>query len=278
MRLVTLRREDGERAAIEESAGVVRLLPHRDVGEVLASGEGWQQRARADAGPATHVAEADFAPVVPRPGKVVCVGLNYRAHVEEGGREPEPYPTLFAKFSNALIGPYADIQLPADSERMDWEAEIAVVIGARCRRVDAASAHEVIAGITAMNDVSARDWQRRTTQWLQGKTFEGTAPLGPALVTLDDMPALDGIVVRCMVNGEVVQESVSGLMLFPIRQLVEYVSRIVTLEPGDVIATGTPSGVGAAANPPRFLAEGDVVTTEVGGVGNCVNTCRAATL
>ncbi|MCU1457888.1 MAG: Acylpyruvate hydrolase [Actinomycetia bacterium] len=243
-----------------------------DVGQLLATPD-WREAATAD-GPHRDDRELDYAPLVLRPNKIVCVGLNYRTHIQEMGRELPLFPTLFAKFSAALIGAHDDIVLPAVSEEMDWEAELGVVIGARTRDIAPDDAHRAIAGYTVVNDITARDWQYRTLQWLQGKTFESTTPVGPHLVTSDEVNSdARGLRITCEVNGETVQDADTSDLVFGPSALVSYISTFVTLEPGDIIATGTPGGVGHARTPPRFLQEGDEVVTVIQGVGECRNPC-----
>jgi acylpyruvate hydrolase len=274
VRLATIRqggstaavRVDGERATAVDGAA--------DVG-VLLSDPGWRARAAAASGATHEVASLDFAPLVPRPDKIVCVGLNYRNHILEMGRELPEFPTLFAKFRSSLIGAHDEIELHPAIKSLDWEAELAVVIGSSVRDADEEQARAAIAGYAVLNDVTARDWQNRTLQWLQGKTFEHSTPVGPCLVTADDYDGTSGT-ITCTVNGETMQESdVSDLVFDPIA-LVSYISTIVTLLPGDIIATGTPGGVGAARTPPQFLAAGDVVVTRIEGLGELQNTCSGS--
>jgi acylpyruvate hydrolase len=272
VKLTTLRTATGTRAARIDGDEAVELAAP-DVGTLLAE-ENWAARAKED-GPRHRV--DDLAPVVPRPGKIFCVGLNYRTHILEMGRELPEFPTLFAKFADALIGPADPIALTAESAAVDWEAELAVVVGAPVRTATTIEAEQAIAGFAVLNDVTMRDWQYRSVQWLQGKTFEATTPLGPWLVTPDELPGgvrptLD---LRCVVDGEVVQEANTGDLVFDPVALVEYISRIVTLRPGDVIATGTPGGVGHARKPPRYLSEGSVLVTEIEGLGSQRNVVRA---
>jgi acylpyruvate hydrolase len=239
------------------------------VGTLLAD-PGWRQRAEAADGPTHRAGTLDYAPVVPRPGKIVCVGLNYRTHIEEMGRELPRYPTLFAKFPEALIGPYDDLVLPAESDAVDWEAELAVVIGERVRHAGEDGARAAIAGYAVLNDVSMRDWQFRTSEWLQGKTFEATTPFGPHLVTTDEV-APDAQIV-CELDGEVVQSSrISDLVFDPV-QLIRYISTVLTLSPGDVIVTGTTGGVGHARKPPRYLRPGQKLVTRIAGIGELVTS------
>jgi acylpyruvate hydrolase len=220
-------------------------------------------------------AQADFAPVVPRPGKIICVGLNYRSHILETGRELPDYPTLFAKFADTLLGARDDLVLPSVSERVDWEAELGVVIGRPVHRATSAEAAAAIAGYTVVNDVSMRDWQRRTMQWLAGKAFERSTPAGPYLVTPDEVGDAADLEVRCEVDGVVMQQSRTSDLLFSPADIAAYASQIITLKPGDLIVTGTPSGVGDARKPAVYLKPGNVLRTWVEGLGECVNRCVA---
>lgn len=242
-----------------------------DVGAVLASSGGLAAAATAE-GRRRSAAGAVFATLVPRPSKVVCVGLNYRNHIKEMGRDLPEYPTLFSKFADTLIGARDAVQRPAETEAFDWEAELAVVIGRRVRRADEAEAVAAIAGFTVLNDITCRDWQFRTREWLQGKNWDSTTPVGPCLVTADEAggprPALG---IRCEVNGRVMQQDSTGDLLFDPVALVRYVSAMVRLNPGDIIATGTPGGVGHAREPQVFLQPGDTVVTEIDGLGRLEN-------
>jgi acylpyruvate hydrolase len=270
MQLVTIRTPSGTAAGRIDGEQVV-ILPFGDVAELLASGDDWQSRAAED-GRRVPLAGADLAPVVPNPSKVFCVGLNYLRHVLEGGGEVPSHPTLFAKFPDSLTGPHDDIVLPAASEGTDWEAELVVVIGRTVRTSDPEVAAAAIAGFTVGNDVSMRDWQRRTAQWLQGKCWDSSSPVGPALVTLDEVgdPRPD-LAVSCLVDGEVMQDARTSDLLFDPVDIVTYASTVVTLRPGDLIFTGTPEGVGAARTPPVFLQDGQVVTTRIERLGEMVN-------
>jgi len=274
MRLVTIRTANGTRAGRVDGGRVVEL-DATDVGALLARPD-WAEFAGADGGAASRALDdADLAPVVPWPSKIICLGLNYASHIKEMGHELPRYPTLFAKFPGTLIGARDAIQLPRVSEQVDWEVELGLVIGRRARNVSVEEAPAAIAGYTVVNDVSVRDYQRRTSQFLSGKIFERTTPVGPAVVTLDELP--DGgadLVVRCEVDGELMQESRTSDLLFGPAEIISYVSEIITLEPGDLIATGTPAGVGAARTPPVWLRAGQVVRTVVEGVGECVNRCE----
>jgi acylpyruvate hydrolase len=242
-----------------------------DVGAVLSSDAGLDTAAAAE-GQRFAASDVTFAPLVPRPSKVVCVGLNYQKHILEMGRDLPEFPTLFNKFSDTLIGAYDDVRRPVETEQFDWEAELAVVIGRQVRRADTAEAETAIAGFTVLNDVTCRDWQFRTREWLQGKNWDSTTPVGPFLVTTDELggerPALD---IRCEVNGRVMQHDNTGDLLFDPVELVSYISTMIRLNPGDIIATGTPGGVGHARDPQVFLQEGDTILTEIDGVGRLEN-------
>lgn len=274
MKLATLRTPTGTRAVRVDADGY-RDLGSPDLGTLLAEPD-WQNHAAAGTG-ATHPKGAEFAPLVPKPGKIVCVGLNYRTHILEMGRDLPQYPTLFAKFADSLIGAGDAITLPPESEQVDWEAELAVIIGTPVRRADAEQAEKAIAGFTVCNDVTTRDWQYRTKQWLQGKTFDATTPLGPVMVTPNE---LDGgvtpaVSISTTVNGETMQKSNTSDLVFGPVELVRYLSTITTLNPGDIIATGTPGGVGHARTPPRYLTDGTRLITDTGGIGTTDNTAKA---
>jgi acylpyruvate hydrolase len=198
-------------------------------------------------------------PPVTRPGKIICIGLNYRAHAEEQGAEPPETPTFFAKFRNALAAPGAAVPLPPWSERVDYEAEVAFVIRDRCKDVAEADAMDHVAGYTLLNDLSARDYQFKTPQWMPGKTFDGAAPCGPALVTPDEAGPHDKIEIELTLNGELMQKSSTADLVHPVPTLIAYLSKLMTLQPGDVVATGTPAGVGNLRDPKVWLKPGDEV-------------------
>jgi acylpyruvate hydrolase len=273
MRFATIRTDQGTTAA-RLDGDVLVPLEATDVGEMLAGGGEGPGRPRAGAQP-VPAAEADFAPVVTRPGKVICVGLNYRAHILETGRELPEYPTLFAKFADTLLGPRDDLVLPSVSDRVDWEVELGVVIGSPVYRATTEQAAAAIAGYTVVNDVSMRDWQARTLQWLQGKMFEHSTPAGPYLVTPGDVGDAADLEVRCEVDGEIMQQSRTSDLLFKPAEIVAYASQAITLRPSDLIATGTPGGVGNARKPPVYLRPGNVMRTWIEGLGECVNHCVA---
>jgi acylpyruvate hydrolase len=274
VKLATIRNGGATAAVRIDDDRAVEIPGAGDLGELLAQSD-WRQRARSASGAGHDLGGLVYATLVPRPDKIVCVGLNYRSHILEMGRELPEYPTLFAKYRSALIGAHDDIAMPGVVTQLDWEAELAVIIGAPARNVSVADASGAIAGYSVLNDVTARDWQGRTLQWLQGKTFEGSSPVGPWMVTSDQADGSAGE-ITCEVNGETMQKSDIGDLVFGPAELVAYISSIVTLLPGDVIASGTPGGVGAAMKPPRFLSSGDVVVTRIQGIGECRNVCRPA--
>lgn len=272
MQFVTVRTEDGTRAGRVEDDEIV-LLDHADVKSVLKSQE---LSAGSDADAATiPLADADLAPVIPHPDKIICVGVNYRDHIEEMGGTPPDYPTYFAKYARALIGPHDDITLPdpETSTKIDWECELAVVIGSPVRHASASEALDAIAGYSILNDVSVRDWQRHTSQFIRGKTFEGLTPLGPALVTRDEIGDGSGLTISTTVDGEVKQQSNTSSLIFNVIDIVQDLSKILTLDPGDVIATGTPGGVGAGRRPQEWLTPGATMTTTIVGLGQLINRC-----
>lgn len=206
---------------------------------------------------------------IPDPGKVVCLGLNYAKHAKEGGHEVPDYPSMFLRCTTSLIDPGAPMVVPRCSERLDYEAELMVVIGKRCRHLTESRALDAVFGYTLFNDGSVRDYQKRTAQWTAGKNFDGTGPVGPWIVTADELPpGADGLRIRSLVNGRVMQDANTSTMLFNVARTIAILSEIMTLEPGDMIATGTPEGVGHARKPPVWLRPGDEVTVEVERIGS----------
>ena len=218
-------------------------------------------------------ADLERRAVVPRPGKVICVGLNYASHIEETKRERSDYPVLFTKFATTLTGPYADIPLPPESEAIDYEGEVVVVIGESGRRVPPERALELVAGYAVANDVSMRDYQYKSHQWLQGKAWDASTPVGPDLVTLEEIT--EPLALRTFVNGEKTQDATTDLLIFDVATLVSTVSEFAAVQPGDLILTGTPGGVGYRREPQLLLKDGDVVVVEVDGVGRIENRCVA---
>ena len=271
MRLATVRIGASATQAARIEGETAVLLSASDLGELMRNPD-WRSAAAAESGREVAVADVAFVAPIATPGKVVCIGLNYRAHILEMGRELPSVPTLFAKYADALIGPRDDIVLPRESEAMDWEGELAVVIGSTVRRADADAARAAIAGYTILNDVTARDFQYRTSQWLQGKTFESSTPFGPVVVTPDEFDP--DARITTLVDGEVVQNATIADLVFGPVDLVSYISTILSLRPGDVIATGTPAGVGQGMSPKRYLADGTRLTTRIDGIGELENICR----
>ncbi len=215
--------------------------------------------------------DVTLLPVIPSPQKIICIGVNYADHAAETGQAPPPYPTVFAKFANTLAASGDPIVLPSASTMPDYEGELAVVIGRPGRQVTEQDALDYVAGYTAFNDVSARDFQGHTSQWTMGKSPDTFGPLGLALLTADEIPDPQKLELRTTVNGEVLQQASTADMVFTVRQLIAYLSQTMTLLPGDVIATGTPSGIGAARTPPRFLRPGDTVVISIDDVTELAN-------
>jgi 2-keto-4-pentenoate hydratase/2-oxohepta-3-ene-1,7-dioic acid hydratase in catechol pathway len=216
-----------------------------------------------------------FAPV-PRPGKIVCVGLNYRDHAEESGLAVPKVPVIFSKFSTCVIAPGEPVVIPTTSDRVDYEAELAIVIGRRAKHVPAARAYDFVLGYTAFNDVTARDFQFGDGQWQRGKSCDTFAPMGPTIVTTDEIPDPHRLRISLALNGAVMQESNTDQLIFSVPQMIEFISASITLEPGDVIATGTPAGVGFARKPPVFLKPGDVMDVNIECIGGLGSTVAAA--
>jgi acylpyruvate hydrolase len=223
---------------------------------------------------ALALASVSLGPPIPDPEKILCMGLNYRDHAEESGLPLPKVPLFFAKFRNSLIGPADEIVLPAASEQVDYEAELAVVIGRRCRDVPTEQALDCVAGAMAFNDVSARDLQLQVSQWTVGKAIDTFAPCGPALVLLDEISDLQALGIRARVNGQMLQDANTSLMVFGVAEAIAFLTSVMTLEPGDIIATGTPAGVGMARDPQVWLHDGDVVEIEIDGIGTLRNPVR----
>jgi acylpyruvate hydrolase len=273
MRFATIRTPEGTTAARLDGDMLVPLAA-ADVGELLAaqSAGGATVPERPGDNP-VPAGVASYAPVVPRPSKIICVGLNYREHILETGRELPEYPTLFAKFADTLMGARDELRLPALSDRIDWEVELAVIIGRPVYRASRDEAAAAIAGYAVSNDVSVRDWQRRTVQWLQGKAFQHTTPVGPFLVTGDEVDDAADLDIRCEVDDAVMQQSRTSDLLFKPADIAAYASQVITLQPGDLLLTGTPGGVGNARKPPVYLRPGQTMHSVIEGLGACVNRC-----
>jgi acylpyruvate hydrolase len=273
MKLATLQDDHGTHAVVVVEDRVVNVGDFADVGALLRAGErGWEaaRGAVASTNGLPFRSSALRAPVL-APGAVVCVGLNYRSHILEMGRSLPEHPTLFAKLPRSLTGPNDEIVLPAPSERVDYEAELAVVIGKGGRDIGRDAAWEHVAGLSILNDVTARDYQRRSLQWFAGKTFQDSSPWGPWLVTRDEVGDLATRELALWVNGEERQRANLGDLVFDVPTLVADLSTIVELAPGDIIATGTPGGVGEPQE--SFLGEGDRVVIRIDGIGELANVC-----
>ncbi|HEY2601033.1 MAG TPA: fumarylacetoacetate hydrolase family protein [Thermoleophilaceae bacterium] len=274
------------RLARAEVNGMPRVLIENGGGHELATvgGSGYDDlpallAANGEIEPGGEVQAGEVLPVVGRPGKVICIGLNYRAHAAESGAPPPDYPMLFPKWHTSLTGPYDDVPLPPESAKVDWEAELALVFGRRARRVSAEAAGDYVFGYAAANDVSMRDFQRHTTQYAAGKAWDRATPLGPVVVTADELGgASPDLAISGRLNGETVQDSRTSDLIFGVPELIAYITTAMTMEPGDVVLTGTPSGVGNAMEPPRFLGDGDVYEVEIEGIGTLRNTFRAESL
>lgn len=257
-----------------KSAGFSSLL------DIIEQGPAGRSRVEAwiASSPATDripLATARLLAPIPRPPKIICIGLNYRDHAKECGAEIPTVPTMFAKFPTAVLAPGADIVLPANSKEPDYEAEFAVVIGKGGRYIKQDRWKEHVFGYTNLNDVSARDYQMATSQWMIGKTFDTFAPFGPAIVTADEIADPHALDIQMIINGEILQNSNTSQLVFQIPYLIEHLSSVFMLEPGDIISTGTPGGVGEAKNPPRWLRPGDNVVVRIAGIPELRNGVRA---
>ena len=270
MRLVTYDAGAGPRTGILDGDRVSGAF-EGDVAALLR-GPGIDALADGAAGSeSVALGDVDLLSPLLTPGKIVCLGLNYRSHAEEAGLEAPATPTFFAKYPNALAAPGAEIPLPRYSEKVDYEAEVAFVIGSRCKDVPEEDALGAIAGYTLLNDLSARDYQFKTPQWLPGKVFDGSAPCGPALVTPDEAGAHDAIAIRLDLNGETMQDASTADLIHSIPAVVAYLSMLMTLEPGDLVSTGTPAGVGSVRKPRVWLQPGDDVVIESPTLGRLAN-------
>jgi 2-keto-4-pentenoate hydratase/2-oxohepta-3-ene-1,7-dioic acid hydratase in catechol pathway len=245
----------------------------KSVVEILAGGKKVQAAvakacAKPKAGATVSAKSAKYLPPIPNPGKILCIGLNYRKHAEETGNPIPPYPIVFCRFNNTLTPHNGKMPLPSHSSQLDWEAELTIVIGKKCRNVPKEKALGVIAGYACFNDGSLRDWQFKGSQWTLGKNFDGSGGFGPDIVTADELPP-GGAPLRIMtrVNGEVMQDSNTDDLIFDVPTLVHEISKVMTLEPGDIIITGTPSGVASGRKPPNWLKVGDVCEVEIEKIG-----------
>jgi 2-keto-4-pentenoate hydratase/2-oxohepta-3-ene-1,7-dioic acid hydratase in catechol pathway len=265
MRLVSYRSEEGICAGVQTVddildagalLGETPLSLRRLIEESLLEELAELAKVESDVEPASVIR---LLPPVPDPDKIVCIGLNYRSHAAEAGIDPPEQPTFFAKFRNALAPDGATVALPAASEKVDYEAEVAFVVGQRCKEVDPAEALDAVAGYMLLNDLSARDLQFATPQWMPGKVFDGSAPCGPALVTPDEAGPPDELSFALELNGERMQDASTSDLIFSVAELIARLSRWMTLEPGDIVSTGTPSGVGSVREPRVWLRPGDEI-------------------
>ncbi|EJN40401.1 2-keto-4-pentenoate hydratase/2-oxohepta-3-ene-1,7-dioic acid hydratase [Pseudomonas sp. GM84] len=256
-------------------AGAVLGHRYADLRSLLNSGEGLAELASLRDAPALNVQQVQWLPVIPNPDKVLCVGLNYLKHIIETGREVPKHPTLFTRFASAQVGHDQPLILPKASTAFDFEGELAIVIGKAGRHISKANALVHIAGYSLFNDGSIRDWQKHTLQFTAGKNFVGSGSFGPWLVTTDEIADINSLTLETRLNGTVVQREGLDDLLFKIPDLIEYISTFTELLPGDVIATGTPGGVGAFRTPPLWMKPGDVVEVEVEGIGTLKNTVNA---
>jgi acylpyruvate hydrolase len=270
MRLVAYSVAGERRLGIEAADGIQDLTGTtgaRDVGELLASGAD-----PARDGNVFELGSAQIHAPVRRPGKIICVGLNYHDHCREQSIDPPPYPMLFSKFANAVADPGASVTRPIATEQLDLECELAVVIGRRASRIGRDEARDAVFGYTILNDITMRDLQREDHRWLRAKGSDGFAPIGPVVVTADELPEAGSLRLRSSVNGETWQDSSTAEMIFDVATIIAFASRTITLEAGDLIATGTPAGVGHFQRPPRYLADGDQLRCEIEGIGVLENS------
>jgi 2-keto-4-pentenoate hydratase/2-oxohepta-3-ene-1,7-dioic acid hydratase in catechol pathway len=278
LRFVTFDRGHGSEAGVLAGEKIISLRESgvRDALSVIGGGADAMDRVRRWVESAPGSAELLLSAVkllapIPRPPKIICIGLNYRDHAAESKMQVPDVPTVFAKFPTAVTGPGAPVVLPRNSTKPDYEAELAVVIGRGGRHIPEERWQEHVFGYTCFNDVSARDFQNATSQWMMGKTFDTFAPFGPAIVTADEAGDPHNLEISLELSGEVMQRSNTSQMIFRIPRLIAHLSSVFTLEPGDLIATGTPPGVGFAQKPPRWLRPGDVATVRISGIGELTN-------
>ena len=278
MRLVRFGPAGSERPGLLQQEQVVDLtsvfadIP--DIGERFFR-DGWLEKVRSVSAGESAPPERLGCPIH-KPGKIICLGKNYLEHAREGGFDLPEKPLLFCKAPNTLTGPTDPILLPRSSGQIDWEVELAVVIGREGKRIPKTAAMDYIAGVTVMNDVSGRQAQFSDSQWFRGKSFDTFAPMGPALVTLDEIGDVQSLQLAALVDGQVMQEGSTADMIFAVAELIEYISEDITLLPGDVISTGTPSGVGIFRDPPVTLKAGNVVECRIENIGSIVNPVVAS--
>ncbi len=273
MRLATFKGSEGPRVGVVDGDDIIDIGIGGPDGllDLIKSGKAKEQAAKQ--GKRQKIADTHFLPTIPRSGKFICVGLNYADHAAEGNNPIPDYPALFVRVNSSLIGHGEPMIVPKASEKFDYEAELTIVIGKTCRHVSEDKALDYVFGYTIFNDGSIRDYQRKSTQWTAGKNFDGTGPLGPWIVTADEVPpGAKGLGIRSILNGsQVLQSSNTDNLIFNTARLVSIISEVMTLEPGDLIATGTPGGVGYPRKPPIFLKKGDRIAVEIDKIGRLEN-------
>jgi acylpyruvate hydrolase len=280
MRLLSFQAKNGLHIGAMTDAGIVDFSlvdpdAPTDLGEAIKAGQlNDLARLLASAGDQVHHQIKDLTLALPisRPGKILCLGLNYMDHVAEGPFDKQSFPAIFMRSFTSLVAANEPIIAPVISQTLDYEAELAVIIGKECKNLSEENALDVIAGYSCFNDGSVREFQRHTIQWTMGKNFDKTGPFGPVLVTPDELPAAaKGLKIECRLNGKTVQSSSTDMMMFPVVETLVYITQALTLEPGDVLIMGTPSGVGHARTPPLWMKDGDYVEIEIEGIGVLAN-------
>ena len=276
MKLVSNRVGNKDSYGVVSGDGVVDLgkrLPQGDLRALLEAGAlDAAAKAAAGAKPDVKLSEIVFLPLLPNPGKIICIGLNYKSHREETGRQETEHPTLFVRFPESQTAHKQEIVRPKESTQLDFEGELAVIIGKKGRHVSEADALKIVAGYSCYHDATLRDWQNHTLQWTPGKNFMKTGSFGPWMVTTDEIPDPTALTLTTRLNGQVVQQSGTDLLIWPIPELINYITTFTELKPGDVISTGTPGGVGAKRKPPLWMKPGDKVEVEITSIGVLENT------
>jgi len=284
MRLLTFVKDHQPRIGALTDAGVIDLslvdaAAPTDLGAVIKAGQLADIAdilAAADGTVHYQLDELDLQVPIATPGKILCLGLNYMDHIAEGPFEKQPFPAIFMRSPTSLVAAHKPILAPRMSNTMDYEAELAVIIGQKCKHLTADNALDVIAGYSCFNDGSVREYQRHTIQWTMGKNFDQTGPFGPVLVTPDELPpAADGLKIECRLNGQTVQSSTTDMMIFKVVETLVYITEAMTLDAGDIVVMGTPSGVGHGRKPPLWMQDGDVVEVEIEKIGLLSNPVKA---
>ena len=284
MRLLAFVKDHQPRIGALTDAGVIDLslvdaAAPTDLGAVIKAGQLADIAAILAAADGTvhyQLDELDLQVPITTPGKILCLGLNYMDHIAEGPFEKQPFPAIFMRSPTSLVGAHKPILAPRMSNTMDYEAELAVIIGQKCKHLTADNALDVIAGYSCFNDGSVREYQRHTIQWTMGKNFDQTGPFGPVLVTPDELPpAADGLKIECRLNGQTVQSSTTDMMIFKVVETLVYITEAMTLDAGDIVVMGTPSGVGHGRKPPLWMQDGDVVEVEIEKIGLLCNPVKA---